>query len=191
MPAITVDNDINVDRYPNAAGSVQKLINLTQTAWHATIPGGGAVAVTTAFSDPSSAEADRIPELALAGGGTPGAYIITGTWNSDAQTETITTVAGSTVKGTKPFDTITSIVGPDPGANLDLYQGDSYAEPPARALWTGSAAGNAGVQLVGESAVKLVSNIPANRDWSRRVRRITHSTDATSPTSLTAPYFVW
>lgn len=157
---------------PNVPGSVHRLVNLTVSAWHAAFPSGGAVNVSTAFSNPSSAEADRIPELALAGGGTPGSYVITGTWNGAAQTETIgPTVAGATVKGTLPFDTVTLVTGPDPGANLTLNQGDSYADPPARALWT-AGGGAVNVQLAGESSAKTVSGLPAGIDWWRRVRRI-------------------
>jgi hypothetical protein len=190
MPRISLDQANNVGRTPTDQGTVQKLINLTAATWHAAFPGGaGAIAVTTGFTNPSAAEADRIPEVALTAGGTPGAYIIVGTWNSAAQTETITTVAGDTVKGTKPFDTVTSFSGPDPGPakNVTLYAGDSYADPPARALWTGSAAGNAAVQLLGETAVKTIA-LPAYRDWPRRVVRVAHSG---SGTTLTAPYMVW
>ena len=128
MARINIPIELIVARKKDDPAKCRKLINATQSTWHAAFPGGaGPISVTTGFSTPSSVECDRIPELALTAGGTPGAYVITGTWNSAAQTETITTVAGSTVKGTKPFDTITSFAGPDPGVakNVTLYMGDS------------------------------------------------------------------
>jgi len=185
MARVSVPAEMNVT-HPNDGGRVQKLINLAVTTWHAAFPGGAAVNVTSGFTNPSSAEADRIPELALAGGGTPGDYVITGTWNGEAQSETLTSVAGSSVKGTKPFDTITSVTGPDPVANLTLNKGDSWADPPCRYLYTGSGSANCACQLIGESAVKTITGLPAGLDWKRRVRRVAHTT-----TTLTAPYFVW
>lgn len=196
MPRVDIRIELNQDRYPSAAGHVQKLINTAVTTWHAAFPGGGAVAETNpaTFTNPSSVEADRVPELALAAGGTPGTYVITGTWSFDdagnplAQTDSITTVANDTVKGSVPFDTITSIVGPDPVQPLTLNKGDSYFEPPARAIWTGSSTGALAVQLMGEDAVQLVPNLPASRDWPRRAKRV-GATNA--GTTLTAPWAVW
>jgi hypothetical protein len=185
MARISIPEGVNLSD-PGSGGYAQKLINTAVSTWHAVIAGGAPVAVTTAFTDPTATEADRIPELALAGGGTPGDYVITGTWNGVAQTETITTVAGATVKGDLPFDTITSLTGPDPVNNLTLNKGDSYASPPARAIWTGSTLGNISVQLASETAVQTVSNIPAFRDWPRRAVRV-----GVTLTTLTSPYFVW
>ena len=185
MPRIDLHTDVNAASALEGGG-VQKLIDTALHAWHAAFPGGAAVAVTTAFTDPGTVEADRIPELALAGGGAAGSYVVTGTWNGAAQTETIgPTVAGATVKGDLPFDTITSVTGPDPVANLTLSGGDSYFDPPTRAIWTGTANGNISVQLDGETAVKTIA-VPAYRDWPRRVRRV-----GVTITTLTAPYAVW
>lgn len=185
MARIVVHGD-TISSSPLGGGRTQKLINTAVSTWHAAFPGGAAVAVTTAFTDPSAAEADRIPELALAGGGTPGSYVLIGTWNSVDQTETIgPTVAGATVKGDLPFDTITSITGPDPVANLTLNRGDSHFDPPTRALWTGSTAGNISVQLSGETAVKTIA-LPSWRDWPRDVVRV-----GVTITTLTAPMAVW
>jgi hypothetical protein len=156
----------------------------TAGAW----PGGAAInEVTPAnFTNPSSAEADRIPEIALAVGGTPGSYVITGTWNSAAQTDTILTVANATVKGTKPFDTITSFVGPDPVAALTLNKGDSYADPPCRFISTGSADGNIACQLEDETAVGAAEAVDANSLYLYNVQRV-----ATVTTTLVGAKFVW
>ena len=186
MTKITLPSEANSSHHPNVSGLVQKLVNVTQSLWHAQIPGGSAVNITSAFTDPSAAEADRIPELELAGGGTPGSYVITGTWNGEAQTETIVTVAGSTVKGNLPFDTITSLVGPDPVNALDIHLGDSSATPPSRAFWTGAAGGDLECQLDGETAVKVVAGLPADRDWPRRITRVGHDN-----TTIIVGHFVW
>jgi hypothetical protein len=196
MPTIELPRPLNTPA-PNIGGYAQKLINLTQTAWHAAFVGGsGAFDVSSGFADPSAAEASRVPELELDASGTPGTYTITGTWDSVEQVVNITTIAGSTVKGDLPLDTVTRFQGPDCGAtkSVTLYHGDSYADPPARALWTGDTDGDAAVQLVGEDAVKAVA-VPANRDWPRRVQRIAHSTSAVPSTLQTSgtgrPAFVW
>jgi hypothetical protein len=186
MSKIVIPDKANASGHPNAAGTVQKLVNVVQSTWHAQIPGGAAVALVAGFTNPAAAQADRIPELALAAGGTAGAYVLTGTWNGAAQTETITTVAATTVKGNKPFDTITAMTGPDPVNALDIFLGDSYADPPARAFWTGATGGNVSCQLAGETVVKTIVGLPKDRDWPRRIRRIGH--DATT---ITDGYLVW
>jgi hypothetical protein len=194
MPRIAVPAELNVDADPHVGGGEQKKVLLTQTNWHAQWPGGAAInAVTPAnFTNPDTTTyCDRVPELALAGGGTPGTYAITGTWDGKAQSDSITTVAGSTVKGKVPFDTITSVVGPDPAAALDLYHGDSYCDPPCRCLQVGGA-GDIDAQLSRESTLATThpytrtrDSIPAG-DWQRRVRRI--GRDNTTATDLEA---VW
>ncbi len=177
---------MSTDAQLSNGGAVQKLINTNVVAWHATIASGSAVDETAGFTDPPAAEADRIPQLALAGGGTPGAYTITGTYSGNSQTDEITTVAAATVKGSKPFDTITRLQGPDPGANLDLQQGDAYADPPAASLWTGATGGVVAVQLSGEDAPKTMPALPANIDWKRRVLRVDIDNHA-----ITDSYLVW
>jgi hypothetical protein len=161
--------------YPdgNDGARVELPIDLTRTAWASTFSGGAAVNETTPgnFTNPSADTADRIPELELAGGGTPGTYTLIGTWNSRPRTQSITTVAGATVKAALPMDTITSITGPDPGANLDLYQGDSYADPPARALATG-AGGQFGSYLSGNPNLLITRTLPGDTDHQRHVQRI-------------------
>lgn len=170
-----------------APGIVQKDLNLAQATWHAQAAGGAAINWTGSFTDPLAAEGDRIPEVKLAAGGTPGTYVIVGTWNGAAQTESILTVANDTVKGTLPFDTVTSFSGPDPVNALDFYKGDSYADPPARMLSVG-VAGDVACQLHGESAVTTKAGVLAG-DWKRRVRRVQHAGDgATTATGLA---FVW
>lgn len=187
MGKVLIDSD-RARGTATSGGVAQKPINLAVTAWHAAFPSGGAVNATSGFTQPSAAQADRIPQLALATGGTPGSYVLTGTWNGETQTETVgPTVAEATVKATKPFDTITSVTGPDPGADLTLQHGDSYADPPALALWTGDG-GDLECQLVGETAVQTITGLPANQDYRRRVRRV--SPDNTTITTLKA-YFVW
>ncbi len=186
MSKITIPRDANVSGHPNAAGTTQKAVILTQGTWHAQIPGGGAVALTAGFTDPSAVFADRIPELALAAGGTAAAYLLTGTWNGAAQTESITTIANSTVKGNLPFDTITAMSGPDPVNALDIFHGDSFASPPCRAFWTGATGGAVACQLQNETAVTTVLGVPKERDWPRRIIRIERSA-----TTITDGYFVW
>jgi len=183
-----VTSEESLRQGPADAGTVQKPIHLVQDTWHAAfLGGGGAIDVAAAFTNPSAVNADRIPELAASGGATPGTYTITGTWNSTAQVETILTVAGATVKGNLPFDTVTSFQGPDPGGaqSVTLYHGDSYASPPARALYTG-AGGTCACQCVGEAAVQTVANLPAGLDWRRRVVRVERSV-----TNLVGAYLVW
>lgn len=187
MSTVTVPGD---QQNPHAlsGGHVQKLVNTTASAWHATFPSGGAVDETTpgAFTNPSSAEADRAPQLALGAGGTPGDYTITGTFDGVEVTEEITTVANDTVKGNQPFDVLTSITGPDPGDDLDLQWGDVIATPPARALWTGATGGAAAVQLEGESATKAIPGLPAGVDWPRRIVRVDIDNHG-----MTDSYLVW
>ena len=170
-----------------APGVVQKDVNLTQATWHAQHAGGSAVNWTSGFTDPLATEGDRIPEVKLAVGGTPGTYVIVGTWNSLPQTESITTVANSTVKGDLPFDTVTSFTGPDPVNALDFYKGDSYADPPARMVAV-EVAGDIACQLQQESAVATKSGVIAG-DWNRRCRRIQHAGDGN--TTATGLAFVW
>ena len=173
---------------PNNGGVVQKPINLTRATWHAQIAGGSAVNLTTGFTaqDPVTTEADRIPELFLAAGGTPGAYVLTGTYDGAAQAETITTVANATVKGELPFDTMTSLTGPDPVNALDIYKGDSLANPVARALAVG-VAGVVACRLMGETLTSS-KTVVLPGDWQRRVKRVEHSTGSTTATGLA---FVW
>lgn len=188
MPKIAVPEHLLLNPH-YLGGFAQKKINVTQSTWHAAHSGGSAVNYTSGFTDPSSAEADRIPELELTNVGTPtvGDYVLIGTWNGAAQTETITSVAGDTVKATKPFDTITSWTGPDPGSGetLTLHKGDSYASPPARAVYSG-AGGDLEVQLFGESAVQTLSSVAAGYDLRRSAVRVGHDN-----TTIAAPYFVW
>jgi len=186
MAKVSIPAAANSSLDPRSSGLAQKLLNTTQSTWHAQMAGGGAINETSGFTDPDAAECDRIPELELTVGGTPGEYVITGTWNGEAQTENITTIANDTVKGTLPFDTITSLTGPDPVQALDIHLGDSFADPPSRWLYTGNAAGNIEVQLANESSVKLVSALPAGLDWRRRVKRVAHDN-----ATLTNAYLVW
>jgi hypothetical protein len=178
--------EASTNSHPRSSGQAQKLVNTTQSTWHAQMAGGGAINETSGFTNPSAAEADRIPELELTAGGTPGTYTIVGTWNGEAQTEQITTVAGSTVKGNLPFDTITSLTGPDPVQPLDIHKGDSYADPPARWFYTGATGGNVECQLSGESAVKTITGLPSGLDWARRITRVGHDN-----TTISDGYFVW
>jgi len=188
MSTIAVPKDVNL-RHGLSGGRTTKKINLTQATWHAAFAGGaGAIDVSAGFTDPDSTEADRVPELALTAGGTPGAYTLTGTYDSKAITEQITTVAGSTVKATQPFDTITRVQGPDPGGgkSVTLYKGDSWANPAARCVQVGTV-GDVACQLEGESAVKTV-DVPLPGDWERCVQRVAHSGSGTTAAKL---WFVW
>jgi len=187
MAKVVIPENVNV-RGPYSGPFAQKRINTTRDTWHAQIPGGGAVALTAAFTNPNALYADRIPELALAAGGTPGAYVLVGLWNGAAQTATITTVANETVKADVPFDTITGMAGPDPVNPLDIYHGDSFADPPARGVWTGVTGGDLECMLFGESAVQIVPGLPANIDWIRTFRRI--GRDNTTIPTLEA-WLVW
>jgi hypothetical protein len=184
-------DQVNIDRENTSSGRTQKRINTAVSTWHAVFTSGSAVDATSGFSNPDAdtieQEADRVPELALAAG-TPGEYTITGLWNGRTQTDTITTVANDTVKGSKPFDEITRIQGPDPGANLTLNKGDSWFDPPTRWIWTGSATGDIMVQLLDESTVKKVFNLPAGHDWWRRAVRTGTAADGTTLADLMA---VW
>lgn len=186
MPKIAIPEEANAQGQYSGP-SVQKPVNPAHGTWHAQIPGGGAVALVAGFTDPGDVYADRIPELALAGGGAPGSYVVTGTWNSLPQTETIgPTVAGATVKGNKPFDTITGMTGPDPVAALDIYHGDTFAEPPARLLYTGNGGDFFG-QLSGETAMNVLAlTLPAQADWCRRIVRINRTT-----TTITGAWLGW
>lgn len=198
MPPISQPTGVGQHRTTDAPGGTQKVINTVIATWHAAFPGGSAVNATSGFTDPDPLEADRVPELALAALGTPGTYAITGTWGEDPdgnpleQTEEITTVADATVRGTKPFDTITSIVGPAPGQTLTLNKGDSYFSPPTRAIWTGSASGAIGVQLHNEppEALKAVA-LPAFRDWPRSAVRVRADDGSAEATTLDGAMAVW
>lgn len=166
---------------------VEKLLNTAVSAWHAAWPGGAAIneLVPATFTNPVATEVDRVPELALALGGAPGTYVITGTYSGSAQTDSILTVAGATVKAVKPFDTITSITGPDPVNALTLNLGDSWCDPPARCLWTGDG-GTIVCQLEGQSAMMSARKLPSKGEWVRRIRRIQCTT-----TTLTEAYCGW
>jgi hypothetical protein len=188
MARINIPGDVNQNG-PYSGGTVQKLVNLTPSDWHAVIAGGAAIDVAAGFNTPSAAEADRIPEIICAAGGVEIVATITGTWNGAAQVEAITCPTNATTKCTKPFDTITRFQSNvDPVSNTTLRMGDSYADPPTRCLFTGTgaAAASAAVQLSGETAVKVVPAPAGYVDWDRRVVRMAHTT-----TTLTAPYFVW
>lgn len=194
MPKVSLAADIN--KTEALSGGVKELkLQLVPELWHAAFAGGsGAFDVSAGFAAQNTLEADRIPELALTGGGTPGDYVITGTWNSAAQTETITTVAGATVKGTKPFDTVTNFAGPDPGGAKDvtLYMGDSYCNPASRAMSVGTA-GVIACELDAESAVSpKTCHLPG--DWQRRAQRVEHDgtvSGGTGRTTAVALAFVW
>ncbi len=187
MPRIPVPNDVKRSSSDLASGMAEKPIDLTVRNWHAPFPGGGAVNATSGFTDPDQDYADRIPQLTLATGGTPGTYQLTGAWNGKERKATITTIAEQTAKADLPFDTITELTGPDPVAALTLEQGDSYADPPARAVAAGPNGGDHNVQLMLEPGVR-VRTLPADRDWARRARRV-------SPASTTIPTleaaFIW
>jgi hypothetical protein len=189
MPKVAIPDDVNVNKSPEVSGLVQRKVGLASTAVAATQTSGSAVALASgSLTDPPSDEADRGVVATLAGGGTPGDYVVTGTYNGEEVSETITTVAGSDVYGDQPFDTFSSIAGPDPAADLDFALGDVFAYPPARALWTGPTGGSVQVQLEKEEALQVVASLPASFDWDRRIRRI-------RPASTTIPtgeaYLVW
>ena len=198
MPPISQPTGVGQHRTTDAPGGTQKLINTAITTWHAAFPAGSAVNASSGFTTPDPLEADRIPELALAAGGTPRTYTITGTWGEDpggnalVQSEEITTVADATVRGTKPFDTITSIVGDAPGQTLTLNKGDSYFSPPTRAIWTGEASGAIGVQLKDEQLADLKAvSLPAYRDWPRAAVRVRANDGSAEATTLDGAMAVW
>ena len=167
--------------------TTKRLLNTATSNWHAPWAGGAPINATAGFATPSTLECDRIPELALAGGGAPGAYVLTGTYNGAAQTDTITTIAGATVKGLVPFDgPLASFVGPDPGAALTLNMGDSYCDPPPRLLETGSADGNIVCQLKQDAAIGAAIAVSAQSQKNWAVRRIQCTT-----TTLTQCYLYW
>lgn len=186
MPTIALPEALNVAS-PDEGGGAELNIDLTRNAWASTFSSGSPVNETTPgnFTNPSTASASRVPELDLAGGGTPGTYTITGTWNGSERVQTITTVVGDYVKASLPMDTITSITGPDPGADLNLYQGDAYADPPARAMW-GGAGGVVAYYLYLQPYVLHTRTVAANQDHQRRVQQIDRAN-----TAATGLVFVW
>jgi len=173
---------------PNAPGVQSLVIGLdATTSIHATIPGGGAVNVTTGFTPPDLVNGcDRGCALALAGGGTPATYVVTGTYDGAVVSDNITTVAGSTVYGDQPFDTYTSIVGADPVANLDMYLGDVWIKPACRAVEVG-VAGDIVCLLDKDADTQTAQThtVPQG-DWQRAVRFVDIS--ATTATTLHAIY---
>lgn len=189
MPKVNIPDDANVNKSPTVSGLVQRPVGLAVTAVAATQTSGSAVALAAVdLTDPPSDEADRGISAELAGGGTPGTYVVAGTYNGEAVEDEITTEAGAIVYGSQPFDTLTGITGPDPGGNLDFALGDVIATPPARALWTGATGGNVQAELANEDAPQVVPGLPASFDWHRRIRRI-------RPASTTIPtgeaFLVW
>lgn len=190
MPTIALLRSQNRNGDPTGPGTVERRVPTTRTAWHANFAGGAAVNATSGFTDPDATQvppiADRTVSLHLATGGTVGTYTIAGTFDGADVTEDITTVVDAWVDGDQPFDTITSITGPDPGAVLQMHQGDTVCSPPARALYTGDG-GACAFLLSGElapanDADKQDRNLPAGVDHSRRVKRIYMST--TPPSNM-------
>lgn len=190
MSTIELHHQQNRNSDPTGPGVAERRVPTARAAWHANFASGSAVSATTGFTNPDATEvpplADRSVALNLATGGTVGAYVVTGTFDGKEVTETITTVANAWVDGNQPFDTITSITGPDPGAVLQMYQGDAICSPPARALYTGDG-GDCAYQLSNEDAPaeaadKQDRNLPASVDHSRRVKRIYMST--TPPSNM-------
>jgi len=186
MPSAIVPS---VSNFPNdnLGGIAEPPVNLTPASWHAVDPGGAPVAWVAGFTDPSALEAPRIPELSLLGAGVPGAYVLIGTFDGEPQTETITTIAGATVKGDLPFDTIVSMTGPDPGDTLALWAGDTFASPVTRAASVG-VVGDVACQLEYEAAVS-VKTVHNAGDWQRRIKRIEHAGDGrTTATGIALLY---
>jgi hypothetical protein len=165
---------------PLTGGRYRRAINLTRTQWHATWLSGSAVHETdiNQFVNPVlPRDCDRIPELALNGGGTPGNYVIEGYHNGVFQTEFVATVAGATAKFSRPYDIVTMIDGPDPGATLKLYQGDLWLQDDCRCIYTGSAAGIITCALAGEipaapPVTYKATSVAAFQDWVRVVKQI-------------------
>jgi len=188
MARITLAGDWNTNA-KLYAGTRIKAVNLVVSDWHAVVAGGAPLAVAAAFNQPLATEADRIPEITLGVGSVDTDITLTGTWNSAVQTETISASsgggAGATTKGTKPFDTITSMTSTtDPVGTTLLSHGDSYADTPTRWLHIGTA-GDVDLQLSEDTAVKTIPAVPAGMH-ALRVERIGH--DNTTAAGL---YFVW
>lgn len=188
MPRIHINSNID-SRGVYSGATIQKLMVLTVATWHAAFAGGGgAIDVAAGFTNPGVVACDRIPEILASAGAVPGLYTITGTWNSAPQVATILTIAGVTVKADRPFDTITRFQGPDPGAgqSVTLNQGDAWADPPIRCLWTGDG-GDIYCQLADETAINAVTiTLPAQGEWVRRIIRV----DCTNST-ITNAWFCW
>jgi len=195
MAAISQPNGVGQHRTTEAPAGTQKLINTAVTAWHAAFAGGaGDFDISAGFSQPNPLEADRIPELHLTAGGTPGTYTITGTWNGLARTAELETVADAPVRADEPFDEITRFQGPDPGAGkaVTLNKGDSYFSSPTRWIWTGEVGGVIGVQLKDEPATALKAvTLPASLDWHRAAVRVRANDGSALATTLTKPMAVW
>ena len=176
--------DQNRNSDPTGPGVAERRVPTARTAWHASFAAGSAVNATAGFTNPDATQvppiADRSVALNLATGGTVGAYVIVGTFDGAEVTETITTVVNAWADGDQPFDTIESIAGPDPGAVLQMMQGDAVCNPPARALYTGDG-GDCAYLLSNEAppaeaADKQDRNLPAGVDHSRRFKRVYMST---------------
>lgn len=153
-------------------------VSLTQSDWMAATAGGAPLNVVAGFSDPSAAQISRIPRIITAAGGAAVNVTITGTYNGEAQSETVACLTNATTDATLPFDTITRVqTNVDPVSNTTIRWGRSYCDPAAAELHVGTA-GNIVCRLDAESAFQTISSVPTGT-WSRRVRYI-------DPTNTTA-----
>lgn len=153
-------------------------VSLTQTDWMPAEAGGAPLNVVAGFVNPSAAIISRIPRVITAAGGATINITITGTYNGAAQSETFECLTGATTDATEPFDTITSVTTDvDPVSATTIRWGRSYFDPAAAELYV-TTTGNINCRLDNETALQVVSSVPAG-EWSRRVRII-------DPTSTTA-----
>jgi hypothetical protein len=153
-------------------------VSLTQSDWMAATAGGAALNVVAGFVNPGATNISRIPRVITAAGGATINITITGTYNGAAQTETFQCLTNATTDATEPFDTITSVTTDvDPVSNTTIRWGRSYCDPACAELYV-TGTGNINCRLDNETALQVISSVPAG-EWSRRVRII-------DPTSTTA-----
>ena len=189
MPHVDLPENVNLDG-PYSGPTVQKPINPAISTWHAAFAGGGgAIDVAAGFTDPGIIYADRVPEvLASAAAVVAAPCIIDGTYDGAVQTDTLALIAGATVKATKPFDTVTRFRAGDPGGGqtLTLNQGDTWATPPCRCMWTGDG-GDILCRLMGEVNMgAIVITLPLLGEWVRRIERID-----VGNTTVTGAWLCW
>ena len=92
------------------------------------------------------------------------------------------------MKLTQPYDSFTRITIPDPGVgqSVSLVWGDTWANPPARCMWTGDG-GDILCRLSAEAAMSSIAiSLPAQGDWSRRIEQIDQA-----GTNVTSAWLCW
>ena len=156
-------------------------VTLSAQNYHAQMAAGGALDVTTAFTqyNQSTQAPTRRPQIVLGGGGAnPVLYTLYGTsiFDDSAISEVITAAGAGTYQATLAYETITRLTSNiDPLGTTDLQAYDTWVYPAARRLIVG-VAGDVNGQQQDDSA-DVVLPLPACMLKLRhKIVRVTNTT---------------